>query len=128
MGQARPAVAVLLATLLVVAPLGALPLAAGAAPSDGGGTAESTTAAVGEQVSETSSAEQTTASDPVADDEIRQNTTLFRTPETPGSIRVRFRYTLPDYLSTLTVQISPRATVTRLDGFERNGTATFEWD
>lgn len=129
MGRVRPVVTLLVATLLVVAPLGALPLAAGLASTNGTGSLESTEAVDGQMgVTSVEQSSEATASQPVADNEIRQNTTLFQTPEKPGSIRVEFRYTLPDYLSKLTVRVSPRATVLQLDGFEQNGTATFEWD
>jgi hypothetical protein len=66
--------------------------------------------------------------DDIADNEIRQTTTLYRTPDDPGTIRVEFAYTFPDYLAQFTLQLPQRVTVLDRKGFVPDGTATFRWD
>jgi hypothetical protein len=53
---------------------------------------------------------------------------LQLTPDRPGEVGVEYRYTLPDRVTGLTVTVPQDATVTELEGFERDGSRSYAWD
>lgn len=61
-------------------------------------------------------------------DRIRVASELSLTPERPGSVDVRQRFSLPDRLTALTVTLPAGAQVRTSDGFSRVDGRTWEWD
>ncbi|MEZ3116352.1 CARDB domain-containing protein [Halobaculum sp. MBLA0147] len=64
----------------------------------------------------------------LSDHEIVQTATLSLTPSEPGVVRITYDYTLPSYLSSLTVRFGDRVSVVSRDGFEAGSDGRERWD
>jgi hypothetical protein len=59
---------------------------------------------------------------------VTQNLTYYLTPNAPGTIQVRFTYTLADSVGALVHYDSDRATVVSADGFSPQPNGRWKWD
>lgn len=119
---ARAAPLIVLAVTALVVPLLGVGLTAPAAAMDHPTTANTVSTAA-------TTTEQPTAANTVSTATPGLNLTFETslTPATPGEVRTRVRFTVPEGVTSLTARLPADVTVTGADGFRRRAPRRYEW-